>query len=70
MPGNHEIGNTAKFWRDGKKSDPGFGDQKLFRNSLFYFTSEKSLILLVCVINKRWRKEIKKISENKRIGYK
>ena len=21
-PGNHEIGNTAKFWRDGKKRIP------------------------------------------------
>ena len=51
-PGNHEIGNTAKFWRVGKKTNSGFGlsDPKSYGNKWFCFRTKVELILLNCVI--------------------
>ena len=51
-PGNHEIGNTAKFWRDGKKriSDSDSATQNCMETSGFVSGQKVELILLTCVI--------------------
>ena len=50
-PGNHEIGNTAKFWRDRKKRipDSDSATQKCMETSGFVSGQKVDLILLTCV---------------------
>ena len=51
-PGNHEIGNTAKFWRDGKKRipDSDSATQNCMETSGFVSGQKVELILLTCDI--------------------
>ena len=50
-PGNHEIGNTAKFWRDWKKRipDSDSATQNCMETSGFVSGQKVELILLTCV---------------------
>ena len=52
-PGNHEIDNTAKFWRDGKKNEFRIRTQrqkKLFRNKWFCFRTNKVNFVDLCIV--------------------
>ena len=50
-PGNHEIGNTAKFWRDGKKRipDSDSATQNCMEASCFVSGQKVELIFFPCV---------------------
>ena len=52
-PGNHEIGNTAKLWRDGKKRipDSDSATRNCMETSGFVSGQKVDLILLTCVTN-------------------
>ena len=52
-PGSHEIGNTAKFWRDGKKRipDSDTATRNCMETSGFVSGQKVELILLTCVIS-------------------